>query len=173
MYDHVCQIKGPGVRNEVVPGLYSDAFGALRCIASLYATNTAVQNVAILRFGQRYARVRAQHSVVDTQHALGASCSAVDDIRSDCSVDSRPSPCGVAFESDRNACVVSRDKLLMLAPPWRSQQEVGIVARERDTNEVTELKLPSAAQLGASHVFEVCKSIQWRHVCARFDMRMA
>eukprot|EP00965_Chrysotila_dentata_P010075 328297-Pleurochrysis_carterae.AAC.1 len=41
--DHVGQIKGPGVRNQVVPGLSWDTLGALRCVANLYATNTAVQ----------------------------------------------------------------------------------------------------------------------------------
>eukprot|EP00965_Chrysotila_dentata_P075627 2497611-Pleurochrysis_carterae.AAC.3 len=38
-----------GVRNEVVPGLFWDALGALRCVASLYATNTAVQSAAVLQ----------------------------------------------------------------------------------------------------------------------------
>eukprot|EP00965_Chrysotila_dentata_P259685 6213639-Pleurochrysis_carterae.AAC.5 len=49
VHDHVGQIKGPGIRNQVVPGLSSDASGALRCIASSYATNTAVQSVAVLQ----------------------------------------------------------------------------------------------------------------------------
>eukprot|EP00965_Chrysotila_dentata_P216981 6189702-Pleurochrysis_carterae.AAC.2 len=51
MHDHVGQIKGPEVRNQLVPGLSSDASGAyaLRCVVSLYATNTAVQSVAVLQ----------------------------------------------------------------------------------------------------------------------------
>eukprot|EP00965_Chrysotila_dentata_P203733 6181915-Pleurochrysis_carterae.AAC.3 len=42
----VCKIKG--IQNEVVPGLSWNASGALRCVASLYDTNTAVQKVAVL-----------------------------------------------------------------------------------------------------------------------------
>eukprot|EP00965_Chrysotila_dentata_P133405 4411061-Pleurochrysis_carterae.AAC.2 len=44
----VGQIKGPGVQNQMVPGLSLDALDALRCVASLYDTNTAVQSVAVL-----------------------------------------------------------------------------------------------------------------------------
>eukprot|EP00965_Chrysotila_dentata_P214969 6188485-Pleurochrysis_carterae.AAC.2 len=44
MHDHVGQIKSPGVRHEVAPGLSWDASVALRCVVSLYATNTAVQS---------------------------------------------------------------------------------------------------------------------------------
>eukprot|EP00965_Chrysotila_dentata_P074725 2469035-Pleurochrysis_carterae.AAC.1 len=47
--DHVSQIKGPGLRNQVAPGLSWDASGALRCVASLYATNTADLSVAVLQ----------------------------------------------------------------------------------------------------------------------------
>eukprot|EP00965_Chrysotila_dentata_P087884 2901994-Pleurochrysis_carterae.AAC.4 len=48
VHDHVGQIKGPGVRNQVVSELSWDASGALSCVASLYATNTTVQSVAVL-----------------------------------------------------------------------------------------------------------------------------
>eukprot|EP00965_Chrysotila_dentata_P042362 1405301-Pleurochrysis_carterae.AAC.1 len=48
VHGHLGQIMGPGVRKQVVPGLFWDASGALRCVASLYATNTAVQIVAVL-----------------------------------------------------------------------------------------------------------------------------
>eukprot|EP00965_Chrysotila_dentata_P136941 4529612-Pleurochrysis_carterae.AAC.1 len=47
VHDHVGWIKDLGVRNHVVQGLPWDASGALRCLASLYATNTAVQSVAV------------------------------------------------------------------------------------------------------------------------------
>eukprot|EP00965_Chrysotila_dentata_P147901 4882524-Pleurochrysis_carterae.AAC.1 len=49
VYNHAGQIKGPGVRNHVVPGLSWDTSDKLRCVASLYATNTAVQSVAVLQ----------------------------------------------------------------------------------------------------------------------------
>eukprot|EP00965_Chrysotila_dentata_P019858 657975-Pleurochrysis_carterae.AAC.1 len=65
------------------------------------------------------------------------------DIRCGGSVDRRSNTCGAAFESDRNACVGSRDKLLALAPRWRLQQVVG-TACERGTDEVAEPKLPAA-----------------------------
>eukprot|EP00965_Chrysotila_dentata_P261076 6214130-Pleurochrysis_carterae.AAC.1 len=48
-HDHVDQIKGSEVRNQVVSGLSWDSLGALRCVASFYATKTAVQSIAVLQ----------------------------------------------------------------------------------------------------------------------------
>eukprot|EP00965_Chrysotila_dentata_P202570 6181194-Pleurochrysis_carterae.AAC.1 len=41
--------RARGVRNQVVPRLAWDASGALRCVATLYAINAAVQSLAILQ----------------------------------------------------------------------------------------------------------------------------
>eukprot|EP00965_Chrysotila_dentata_P255407 6212213-Pleurochrysis_carterae.AAC.1 len=49
VHDRVGQIEGQWVQKQVVPGLAWDASGALRCVASLSAINTAVQSVADLQ----------------------------------------------------------------------------------------------------------------------------
>eukprot|EP00965_Chrysotila_dentata_P063218 2094822-Pleurochrysis_carterae.AAC.2 len=57
VHDHVGQIKGPWVRKQVVGGLSWHASGALRCVGSLYATNTAVQ---VLLSDKRSVRISSQ-----------------------------------------------------------------------------------------------------------------
>eukprot|EP00965_Chrysotila_dentata_P204348 6182277-Pleurochrysis_carterae.AAC.1 len=64
VHDHVGQIKGPGVRNEVAPGLSWDASSALRCLASSYATSTAVQSVAVLQASMDGRTVNGQKCVL-------------------------------------------------------------------------------------------------------------